>query len=176
MKTTNPDWIRTSKPSSRNTRSGYGRENEGVGARTARHLVTATVVAALFVPVALDRDDFPLATYPMYSRERDDVVAVTTAVGVTVDGEERTLGLGVIGETDDPLIAVGELRAAVRNGEAGRRCQEIAGRVGDDATVEVLVVTERHDVVEYVRSGDGFRERTVHARCDVGGGASEGSP
>ncbi len=129
--------------------------------------MTAGVVAALFVPVLLDRDDVPLATYPMYSRERADVVAVTTAVGVTADGEERTLGLGVIGDTDDPLIAVGELRAAVRNGDADRRCAEIAGRVGDADTVEVLVVTERHDVVDHVRTGDGFRERTVHARCAV---------
>lgn len=166
----NPVWIRTSKPSSRNTLSGYGRENGAVGTRTVRHVVTVVVVGVLFLPVVFDRDDFPLATYPMYSRERADVVSLTTALGVTPDGAERTLGLDTIGETDDPLLAVGELRAAIRNGEADRRCTEIAERVsgGDHPIAEILVVTERHDVVDHVRTGDGFRDRTVHARCDVG--------
>ena len=148
-----------------------------MGARTGRHLVTAAIVAALFVPAALDRDDFPLATYPMYSRERADVVSIATAIGVTETGEERTLGLRAIGDTDDPLIAAGELRAVIRKGEADRRCAEIADRVADrgddDPTAEVLVVTERHDVVDHVRTGDGFRDRTVHARCVVVAGEGE---
>ncbi|MEM1335790.1 MAG: hypothetical protein AAGG08_20270 [Actinomycetota bacterium] len=137
-----------------------------MGAR-ARHAVTAGVVALLFVPVALDRDDFPLATYPMYSRARAEVTSIVTAVGVATDGGERRLGLRAIGATDDPLIAAGELRSAIRAGDADRRCSEIAGRVDDPAVVSVLVVTERHDVVEHVRSGDGFEERIVHASCPV---------
>lgn len=131
------------------------------------------MIGLLLVPVALDRDDFPLATYPMYSRERDDVVRLTTAVGLTTDGDDRRLGLDVVGDTDDPLLAVGELRAAVRRGEADRRCAEIAQRVASaqrlEDVVEVLVVAERHDVVEHVRTGDGFRDRTVRARCPVPG-------
>lgn len=134
--------------------------------------MTAAVVAALFVPVLLDRDDFPLATYPMYARQRADVVAITTAVGVDASGGEQRLGLSVIGQTDDPLIAVGELRAAIRAGQADRRCAEIAGRIDDEAIVRVLVVTERHDVTDHVESGDGFRDREVHAECVVPGAPS----
>lgn len=135
-------------------------------------MLTVAIVTLLFVPVLLDRDDFPLATYPMYARQRAEVVAITTAVGVDATGGEQRLGLGIIGQTDDPLIAVGELRAAVRVGEADRRCAEIARRVDDPSIVGVLVVTERHDVVDHVKSGDGFREREVHAECDVPGGQS----
>lgn len=137
-----------------------------MGAR-GRHLVTAAVVGALLLPVALDRDDFPLATYPMYARQRAEVVSITTAIGLRADGSDTTLGLDVIGETDDPLIAVGELRAAIRAGDAERRCAEIAARVNDRTVTTVLVVSERHDVVEHVRDGDGFQDRTVHAECRV---------
>lgn len=125
------------------------------------------VIAVLLVPVLLNRDDFPLATYPMYARERAEVVSITTALGIDGDGDEHELGLGVIGETDDPLIAVGELRAAVRAGGADRRCLEIAGRADPARTRRVIVVTERHDVVEHVRDGDGYRDREVHAECEV---------
>ena len=72
-----------------------------MGAR-GRHLVTAAVVGALLLPVVFDRDDFPLATYPMYARQRAEVVSITTAVGVRADGSEPTLGLGAIGDTAAP--------------------------------------------------------------------------
>ena len=51
--------------------------------------MTAAVVAALFVPVVLDRDDFPLATYPMYSRERDDVVCPAACIDHHTPGVEH---------------------------------------------------------------------------------------
>jgi len=135
-------------------------------------VVTAAVVAALVAPVALDRDGFPLSTYPMYSRTRGDAVTFATAQSVDADGVARPLSLSVVGSSDDPLVVAGELRNAIRDGRADERCDEIAERAAawsglpTDAG-SIAVVTERHDVVVQVRGGDSLLERTVHATCEV---------
>jgi len=141
----------------------------GSGARIA---VTAGVVAALVAPVVLDRDSFPLSTYPMYSRARGEAVTFATAQAVDADGNSSTLTLGVIGNSDDPLIVAGELRDAIRNDRAEQRCEEIAQRAADwsglpAGSTTIEVVTERHDVVVQVEGGDSILERTVHATCEV---------
>ena len=140
--------------------------------RRGRILVTAAVVGALVAPVALDRDGFPLSTYPMYSSARGDQVTLATAQAVDPEGGASTLTLGVIGESDDPLVVAGELRDAIDDGRVRQRCEDIAGRAarwdglpGD--TVAIEVVTERHDVVAQVEGGDSLVDRTVHARCEV---------
>jgi hypothetical protein len=123
-------------------------------------------------PVVLDRDGFPLSTYPMYSRTRGDVVTFATAQAVDVDGSVSTLTLGVIGDSDDPLIVAGELRDAIRTGRADDRCEEIAARavvwggLPPDAT-SIEVVTERRDVLAQVEGTPSLLERTVHASCEV---------
>ena len=96
--------------------------------RRARILITAGVVGALVAPVVFDRDGFPFSTYPMYSRVRPDVLTFATAQAVDADGTATTLTLGIIGDSDDPLIVAGELRDAIRNGRADQRCDEIASR------------------------------------------------
>jgi hypothetical protein len=141
--------------------------------RRARILVTAGVVAALVAPVVLDRDSFPLSTYPMYSRTRGDAVTFVTAQAVDADGTASTLSLGVIGDSDDPLIVAGELRSAVREGRADIRCAEIAERArGWDGlpagAVAIEIVAERHDVVAQVSGAASLLDRTVHARCEIG--------
>jgi hypothetical protein len=138
----------------------------------ARILITVGVVAALVAPVVLDRDGFPLSTYPMYSRARGEVVTFATAQAIDESGNVSTLTLGVIGDSDDPLIVAGELRDAIRNDRAEERCEEIAQRAAiwsglpaDDVRIEV--VTERRDVVEAVDGGQSLIERTVHASCEM---------
>ena len=140
--------------------------------RRARILITAGVAVALLAPVALDRDGFPLSTYPMYSRARGDAVTFATAQAVDADGVTSALTLGVIGDSDDPLIVAGELRDAIRDGRADERCEEIARRAArwsglptDSVTIEV--VTERHDVVAQVEGDESVLDRTVHAACEV---------
>jgi len=134
--------------------------------------VTAGAVAALVAPVVLDRDSFPLSTYPMYSRTRGDAVTFVTAQAVDADGSASALNLRVIGNSDDPLIVAGELRSAVRDDRADIRCAEIADRAGSwdglpaDA-VAIEVVTERHDVVAQVSGAASLLDRTVHARCEI---------
>ncbi len=136
---------------------------------------TIAAVVSLFIPVALDRDSFPLSTYPMYSRARPSEVAFVTAVGVGSTGEVQRLSLGLIGDSDDPLIVAGELRAAVADGRAEQRCTEIADRldsarpndVAAGRSVAVEVVTERHDVIAQVAGRPSEIDRVVHARCGV---------
>jgi hypothetical protein len=140
--------------------------------RPLRILVTAGVVGALVAPVLANRDSFPLSTYPMYSRERGGQVTLATAQAVAADGSTSTLSLGVIGNSDDPLIVAGELREAIRDDRADGRCREIASRATSwsglavDA-VAIEVVTERHDVVAQVRGDDSLVGRDVYARCEV---------
>jgi hypothetical protein len=152
-------------------RDDEGVRDRGVG-RRARILITAGVVGALVAPVVLDRDGFPLSTYPMYSRARGEAVTFATAQAVDAEGTTWTLTLGIVGGSDDPLIVAGELRDAIRDGRAGQRCDEIAararaweGRPSGDVTIEV--VTERHDVVAHVEGEPSLLERTVHAACEV---------
>jgi hypothetical protein len=135
-------------------------------------VITAGVVAALVAPVVLDADGFPLSTYPMYSSARGAEVTFATAQAVDADGTTSTLSLGVIGDSDDPLVVAGELRDAIRDGRAPARCSDIAERAADwdglpAGTTAIEVVTERHDVVVQVEGGDSLVERTVHARCEV---------
>ena len=140
--------------------------------RRGRIIVTAALVGALVAPVVLDRDGFPLSTYPMYSRIRGDTVTFATAQALDAAGVTSTLTLGVIGDSDDPLIVAGELRDAIRDGRSAQQCEEIAARAAEwrglpPGIVGIEVVTERHDIVIRVEGGDSLRERTVHASCEL---------
>lgn len=136
--------------------------------RARRAVVTAGVVGLLTLPVVADRDDFPLSTYPMYSRTRTSEVSFVTANGIDADGERSRLGLEVIGASDDPLVVAGELRADLRSGRQDDRCRAILARLPADAVsiVAVEVVTERHDTVEHTAGRSSLIDRTVHALCD----------
>jgi hypothetical protein len=108
----------------------------------------------------------------MYSRTRGDVVTFATAYAVDAVGTTSVLTLGVIGNSDDPLIVAGELRDAIRNHRAGERCEAIALRAAawsglPAASTTIEVVTERHDVIVQVEGGDSLLDRTVHATCEV---------
>jgi hypothetical protein len=142
--------------------------------RRGRIVVTGVVVAALLAPVALDRDGYPLSTYPMYARARPESVVLATAQGVDDDGDRVQLSAGEIGASDDPLIVAGELREAIARGRADERCAEIAVRVarrasgGEHPSVESIeIVTERHDVVARAGGDDSLLGREVHAACGV---------
>lgn len=133
----------------------------------------------MMAPVVLDRDDFPLSTYPMYSGARLREQSLVTAVGVDDAGDRSRLSLGLIGASDDPLIVAAELRSAIADGRADEQCEAIAARLSHAgasgeggppprSTVAVEVVTERVDVVAEVLGEPSVLDRTVHARCDVG--------
>lgn len=140
--------------------------------RPARILITAGVVGALVAPVVIDRDGFPFSTYPMYSSARDEEVTFATAQAVETNGNASTLSLGIIGDSDDPLVVAGELRDAIRTGRADQRCTEIASRAAGwsglpPGAVRIEVVTERREVVAQVEGTESLLERTIHASCEV---------
>ena len=138
-------------------------------------LATVVVVVAMLAPVARDHDSFPLSTYPMYSQARSDRVALPTAVGVDADGGISRLSLGLIGDSDDPLVVAGELREAIARAAVDERCDEIARRVdAEGATsptggriVTVEIVVEHHDVVDQAVDDPPPLRREVVARCKV---------
>jgi hypothetical protein len=136
----------------------------------AWRLGTMAVVVVLLLPVAVDRDSFPLSTYPMYSRARAAEVTIPSAIGIDGDGGEHRLTLQVIGASDDPLIVAGELRTAIAQDRSADRCRAIARRASDSLVAEldlarIEVVMERHDVVARATGEPSLLERTVHATC-----------
>jgi len=134
--------------------------------RWRRRVVAGAVLVAVAWPVVRGHDSFPLSTYPMYAETRDDVVSISTAVGVDASGARRRLSLRAIADTDDPLIAESAVDDAVRRGEAGALCAEIAARVPDDLE-RVEVVAERHDVVARAAGRPSLLDRSVRASCGV---------
>ena len=139
--------------------------------REMRGAITAVVLVALLGPVVLDRDSFPLSTYPMYSRARSGESTLVTAVGVTSDGSIRELTPTLIGDSDDPLVVVGRLRAALSADRGDVRCAEIAERVAGRSdfadVVAIEIVSERHDTVARTLDQQSLLERNVRATCEV---------
>ncbi len=139
--------------------------------RRTRGVLTLAVIGVLVAPVALDRDSFPLSTYPMYSSARGSESTLVTAYGIRADGSTRELTPTLIGDSDDPLVVVGRLRAALAAGRGDVRCAEIAGRVeARSAHLDVVVieiVSERHDTVARTLGEDSLVEREVRSTCEV---------
>jgi len=126
------------------------------------------VVVVGAVPFVLDRDSFPLSTFPMFAADIDRTQSVDTAVGVGTDGAVIRLTPAEIGGTTVVNQAASVVTTAIVGGRASELCATIAGRLaGGSGPVAVEVVTERYDAVRWF---DGDRtpiERVVHARCPV---------
>lgn len=138
--------------------------------RWRRIVAILAVVTAMFLPVVLDRDGLPLSTYPMYASARSDVTQFVIAQGIDRNGNRLSLSLGLIGQSDDPLVVAGELRADVRSGLAQARCNDIATRVAAvdrSEVLEVEVVSERHLTVSATLGEQSLLDRVEHARCEV---------
>ena len=135
--------------------------------RWAWAAVAVAIVLVGVVPFALDRDSFPLSTFPMFAADIDRTQSVDTAVAVDAAGGVIRLTPAEIGGTTVVNQAASVVTTAIVGGQAADLCAVIAGRVGDAGAVAVEVVTERHDAVRWF---DGDRtpvDRVVHARCPV---------
>lgn len=136
-----------------------------------RRLLVTVVLAMLIAPAVVDRDSFPMSTYPMYARSRGNVVSIVTANGETSTGETVRLTLDVIGNIDDPLIVASLLRDAVRGGltETENLCGLIAGRAAAEETEadQISIVTETHRVVDRAAGRPSLIDREVHSSCPV---------
>jgi len=129
----------------------------------------ALVVRAIGVmPVALDRDSFPLSTFPMFSAHIDRTQSIDTAVALRADGTVIRLTPAQISGTSIVNQAASVVSSAIGEDRAADLCSAVAARVGpatDAAAVEI--VTERYDAVGWF---DGQRtpvQRIVHAQCPV---------
>ncbi|MEZ5378562.1 MAG: hypothetical protein R2733_18805 [Acidimicrobiales bacterium] len=129
-------------------------------------VVTPIVIAALLSPAVRNTDSLPLSTYPMYSGTRSNVSSFVTASGIDREGSRRTLSALAIAESRDRLIAQSFLNDAVRRGDAGRVCEDIANRVNADLAA-IEIATERHDTIARLRGEESLLERDVHASCET---------
>ena len=142
--------------------------------RRRAYVVGAIMVVLVAWPFtwASHRDSFPLSNYPMFSFPRHRVEALSSVVVQMPSGDIVRLSSEAISGSSETTLASVTVINAINGGDAGTQalCDEVAQRLEGDASVaggEVLVVTERWDVVEYLRGGRVPEERTVHARCPV---------
>jgi hypothetical protein len=118
----------------------------------------------------LRHDSFPLSNYPMFTHDPARTTGFVRAVGVAADGTESVLSPELSGGTVEVIHAAQTLATEVRRGRAGGLCAEIAARVerSDSDLVEILVVTERYDIIAGLRADAPTPiARDEHARCAV---------
>ena len=121
---------------------------------------------------AARHDSFPLSNYPMFSFPRQRVEALSSVVVQMPSGEIKRLSSQLISGGSETTLASVTVINAINSGDGGtdELCQEVAQRLEGDEDLaggEVLVVTERWDVVDYLQGDRTPEERTVHARCAV---------
>jgi hypothetical protein len=136
-------------------------------ARIARAWVAVVVVVLGVVPLALNRDSYPLSTYPMFSSNRTTREPVDTAVLITADGTESTLNPEAIAGTDEPIIATVVVGNAIANGTADTLCSDIARRLDAGATGRVEIITVVYDALDWFAGRRDPVERHVHATCSA---------
>jgi hypothetical protein len=152
--------------------------------RAYAYLVSATVLIATAWPGFRDveRDDFPLSTYPMFSRDRGRVAAVANAVAVDAQGKRHLLAPALIA-SQESMQAVATLWQAIRGGprSSARLCETIAARVARDNALAALgplrieISEEKVDTLAYLAGNLEPISRKRHARCAVSTSAA-GSP
>ena len=129
-----------------------------------------SVIAVLgVIPLALDRDSFPISTYPMFSTKRSTREPVDTAFFIDSSGLEMVLDPHTIAGTDEPIIATVMISNAVRDATTDRFCLDVAGRLGPDDVGRVEIVTVVYDALDWFEGDREPTSRVVHASCDVGG-------
>ena len=135
----------------------------------------AVVVAMLGPPLrGIDRDSYPLSTYPMFSHDRGRTSRVATVVGYDEAGSLHRLSPHLVGGSDEVMLAVETAGKAVARGPEATEelCEQVAARVATDRDLDdlttVAVIVEEHDAVAWFAERD--REpRSVDERatCEV---------
>ena len=126
------------------------------------------LTAVLLLPAFTGDDGVPLSSYPMYARERSNVIEFVVPVGLDAADAERRLSTMTIAGTRDPLIAESFLRSEVAAGRVAELCTEIARRsAGDNEVVTIEIRTEVHRVVDRARGEDSLVSQQVVSRCSV---------
>ena len=142
--------------------------------RLMTRLVGIGIIAIIgVVPVVLDRDSYPLSTYPMFSSRRTATEPVHTAVVATAKGTFRRLSPTQISGNDEIIIAARLVYEAIRRDGGEVLCADIASRLpatfaGDD----VEIVSETYDAIDWYEGRRSPISRVVHTSCRVPGDGS----
>lgn len=140
-------------------------------ARVVAALVSTALIGATLEPLLRDPydDGFPLSTYPMFATKRPTVQTYHYALGVTRDGERRTLRPRVIG-SGEILQALRVIEHAVGRGETKQLCEAVAARVATDEdfadVVAIRIVRGTHDAVDYL-AHDKIGRELERVSCEV---------
>lgn len=129
--------------------------------------MAATVAVVGVVPLALDRDSFPLSNYPMFSSRRGSTETVDTAILVDAsDGITRIAPRDIAG-TDEVILAAVTVSDALRDATADLLCRDIVDRLGVRLPEggEVRIVTETFDAIEWYQGDRTPLSTVVHAEC-----------
>jgi hypothetical protein len=139
---------------------------------TTRRRAGLTLAISLIVLSPLARrkgwDDFPLSSYPMFSRsDVGGLQALAHVLVVHADGR-RTPARPIEIGTPEPMVANAVAVHAITDGRSEELCAEIAKNVRDGDAVRVEVVVSEYDVKKYFVEGPREpRARVVYASCAV---------
>lgn len=134
-------------------------------------IVVAIVAVIGVVPLMLDRDSYPLSTYPMFSSRRTAIEPVHTAVLVDSEGEVTRLSPTQISGNDEVIIAAQLVYESIGRDGGVLLCDDIARRIGEppSPSANIEIVTERYDAIAWYEGRRSPISRVVHASCGVPG-------
>ncbi|HMK12323.1 MAG TPA: hypothetical protein VK461_12115 [Acidimicrobiales bacterium] len=142
--------------------------------RARAYVVGAVMLLLVAWPFtwASRHDSFPLSNYPMFSFPRHRVEALSSVVVQMPNGEIERLSSKLVSGGSETTLASVTVINAINRGDGGTNelCQQVAQRLAGKPELqggEVLVVTERWDVVDFLQGDRTPEDRTVHAQCAV---------
>ncbi|HEC08869.1 MAG TPA: hypothetical protein ENI86_04760 [Acidimicrobiales bacterium] len=159
--------------------TGAGPETVGRGAAPSRRValvITLAVTLVVLSPALLGRsDDFPLSTFPMFSRAVAPVGGIDTVVGFTASGGLVRLPPEIVAGTDEVIVAGSVVTRAVAGGPeaSSRLCEAAAGRLTTDgserytAVVRLEVRSETYDAIGWFQGDRTPVSIVVRSRCVV---------
>jgi hypothetical protein len=138
--------------------------------RRVASVISVVAILVVLLPAWIERDSYPLSTYPMFSYRRDRVATIDTAVGYEVaSGARVRLNPTLIAGGIEVIHAAVTVSTAIEQGDTDALCHEIAARAvaRRPALARIEVVSETHDVVDYFAGESTPQQIVVHSSCDV---------
>ena len=137
--------------------------------RRVASVVSLVAILVVLLPAWVERDSYPLSTYPMFSYPRDRVAVVDSAVGYDATGRRMRLTPTIIGGGSEVIHAAVTVSTAIAQRDTDALCQEIAARGASrrPALVRIEVVSEAHDVIAYFEGEETPASVVVHSSCEV---------
>lgn len=136
--------------------------------RAGPYLVSALLIAAVWLPVLENEDSFPLSNYPMFSKARPTIAHIDHVVGRLPDGTTEVIPPAIVG-SGEVLQAKTIVTHAIQRGRRATRqlCRAIAGRAPEYERIEIR--SDSYDVPSYFDGNTKPLKSRVHARCKAKG-------